>query len=152
MLLLFVYNIFTQYLFLREKRRDGDSNPGYAFDVYTLSRRASSATRASLLRHKRTYYASLYTFSVTKISFFLNITTCYCKKLSGKVVFFNFLHTLVLFYTRKKTFYIGIGDIFHFLRRYIIYICHFFHHLPHISCFVSLSTIWNWGKIGRVCF
>ena len=30
-------------------RRDGDSNPGYAFDVYTLSRRASSATRASLL-------------------------------------------------------------------------------------------------------
>ena len=29
-------------------RRDGDSNPGYAFDVYTLSRRASSATRASL--------------------------------------------------------------------------------------------------------
>ena len=23
-------------------RRDGDSNPGYAFDVYTLSRRASS--------------------------------------------------------------------------------------------------------------
>ena len=32
-------------------RRDGDSNPGYAFDVYTLSRRASSATRASLLEN-----------------------------------------------------------------------------------------------------
>ena len=30
-------------------RREGDSNPRYAFDVYTLSRRASSATRASLL-------------------------------------------------------------------------------------------------------
>ncbi len=30
-------------------RKDRDSNPGYAFDVYTLSRRASSATRASFL-------------------------------------------------------------------------------------------------------
>ena len=30
-------------------RREGDSNPRNAFDVYTLSRRASSATRASLL-------------------------------------------------------------------------------------------------------
>ena len=28
-------------------RKEGDSNPRYAFDVYTLSRRASSATRAS---------------------------------------------------------------------------------------------------------
>ena len=34
---------------VRISRRDRDSNPGYAFDVYTLSRRASSATRASLL-------------------------------------------------------------------------------------------------------
>ena len=30
-------------------RREGDSNPRNAFDVYTLSRRASSATRAPLL-------------------------------------------------------------------------------------------------------
>ena len=36
-----------QRLFLRSK---GDSNPRYAFDVYTLSRRASSTTRASLPR------------------------------------------------------------------------------------------------------
>ena len=34
---------------VRLSRRDRDSNPGNAFDVYTLSRRASSATRASLL-------------------------------------------------------------------------------------------------------
>ena len=34
----------------RLKRSDRDSNSGYAFGVYTLSRRASSATRASLLR------------------------------------------------------------------------------------------------------
>ena len=31
-------------------RRDGDSNPGNPFGVYTLSRRASSTTRASLPR------------------------------------------------------------------------------------------------------
>ena len=30
-------------------RSDRDSNSGYAFGVYTLSRRASSATRAPLL-------------------------------------------------------------------------------------------------------
>ncbi len=30
-------------------RSDRDSNSGYPFGVYTLSRRASSATRASLL-------------------------------------------------------------------------------------------------------
>ena len=30
-------------------RKEGDSNPRYAFDVYTLSRRASSATRAPFL-------------------------------------------------------------------------------------------------------
>ena len=34
---------------LYNQRRDGDSNPGNGFAVYTLSRRASSATRASLL-------------------------------------------------------------------------------------------------------
>ena len=33
-------------------RRDGDSNPGNPFGVYTLSRRASSTTRASLLNSK----------------------------------------------------------------------------------------------------
>ena len=32
-------------------RRDGDSNPGNPFGVYTLSRRASSTTRASLQPH-----------------------------------------------------------------------------------------------------
>ena len=32
------------------QRSKGDSNPRYAFDVYTLSRRASSTTRASLPR------------------------------------------------------------------------------------------------------
>ena len=32
------------------ERSKGDSNPRYAFDVYTLSRRASSTTRASLHR------------------------------------------------------------------------------------------------------
>ena len=39
-------NILIVSVFLR---REGDSNPRNAFDVYTLSRRASSTTRASLL-------------------------------------------------------------------------------------------------------
>ena len=39
-------------------RREGDSNPRYAFGVYTLSRRASSTTRAPLL--KRIYFDFCY--------------------------------------------------------------------------------------------
>jgi hypothetical protein len=35
--------------FQRLLRRERDSNPRYTFGVYTLSRRASSTTRASLL-------------------------------------------------------------------------------------------------------
>ena len=34
-------------------RRERDSNPRYAFGVYTLSRRASSTTRAPLLFNKK---------------------------------------------------------------------------------------------------
>ena len=49
---------------VRISRRDRDSNPGYAFDVYTLSRRASSATRASLLFKAS---AKLYNFPQLKI-------------------------------------------------------------------------------------
>ena len=44
-------------------RREGDSNPRNPFGVYTLSRRASSTTRASLLRRnwlaRRNSHASL---------------------------------------------------------------------------------------------
>ena len=39
-------------------RRDGDSNPGNPFGVYTLSRRASSTTRASLLQSAKRSLAS----------------------------------------------------------------------------------------------
>ena len=65
-------------------RRDGDSNPGYAFDVYTLSRRASSATRASLLL--TSFYVVLtirnlsYTNSDTKISIFFVTTAISSQK------------------------------------------------------------------------
>ncbi len=45
-------------------RKDRDSNPGYAFDVYTLSRRASSATRASFLNK--------YLYSGCKVKQFLS--------------------------------------------------------------------------------
>ena len=40
---------FRPRLDAKPLRRDGDSNPGNPFGVYTLSRRASSTTRASLL-------------------------------------------------------------------------------------------------------
>ena len=51
-------------LFVKVLRREGDSNPRNPFGVYTLSRRASSTTRASLLvgmrlSHERRFSASL---------------------------------------------------------------------------------------------
>ena len=80
------------------KRRDGDSNPGYAFDVYTLSRRASSATRASLQIIIRTtslgYFSCILSATLehdgiiahtncdTKISIFFVTNTISIKKLS----------------------------------------------------------------------
>ena len=50
------------------KRRDRDSNPGYPLGVYTLSRRASSATRASLLIKRKMTWLH---FSDCKFSTFL---------------------------------------------------------------------------------
>ena len=44
----FIHSVHDK-LILITMRRDGDSNPGYPFGVYTLSRRASSTTRAPLL-------------------------------------------------------------------------------------------------------
>ena len=61
-----IYVSVSRVIMVTFPRREGDSNPRYAFDVYTLSRRASSATRASLqsvrlsdfyvYSHKNNYY------------------------------------------------------------------------------------------------
>ena len=48
-------------------RREGDSNPRYAFDVYTLSRRASSTTRASLLMKTSNYVIGIAAKSAMQI-------------------------------------------------------------------------------------
>ena len=56
-------------MFIFFLRRDGDSNPGTALDGYTLSRRASSATRASLLLHLKTHL--LFSKSGASYDFFM---------------------------------------------------------------------------------
>lgn len=43
-------NLFMTSIFFKFERRERDSNPRYTFGVYTLSRRASSTTRAPLHR------------------------------------------------------------------------------------------------------
>ena len=59
-------------------RKEGDSNPRYAFDVYTLSRRASSTTRASFLNLRQKAYRG------ASYNFFCNSTPYF----TAKVVFF----------------------------------------------------------------
>ena len=60
-----ILTIFLDFslMFISEylKRREGDSNPRYPLGVYTLSRRASSTTRASFLVNPNVYrlYAGL---------------------------------------------------------------------------------------------
>ena len=59
-------------------RKEGDSNPRYAFDVYTLSRRASSTTRASFLELRSiairvasyNFFCKATLYSTAKVTFF----------------------------------------------------------------------------------
>ena len=62
-------------------RREGDSNPRNPFGVYTLSRRASSTTRASLL-------LAHYTFRPAKVQKIFDIYTIVCD-------FFLFFHKFI---------------------------------------------------------
>ncbi len=128
------------------KRRDGDSNPGYAFDVYTLSRRASSATRASLHWQKRNLCVTLHVFGYKNIFFFEHYHTILQKVLS-KVGFFDYLHIVSALYSRKNALYIVIGDVFHLLNRYIIYIGKFAGYFRHIGGLVPLAPIGYGGEV-----
>ena len=91
-------------------RREGDSNPRYAFDVYTLSRRASSTTRASL--HRLNYVAD---FSECKdrnvISFFklfaekvLKLSRMRISRLS--VLLWRYLDFIVDYECKKCGYYL----------------------------------------------
>ncbi len=76
-------------------RKEGDSNPRYVFDVYTLSRRASSTTRAS-------FPESVGNLSGCKLQLFLQCNTLFHGKSSfffriGKHLLKNHWHI------RKKT-------------------------------------------------
>ena len=76
-------------------RKEGDSNPRYVFDVYTLSRRASSTTRAS-------FPESAGNLSGCKLQLFLQCNTLFHGKSSfffriGKHLLKNHWHI------RKKT-------------------------------------------------
>ena len=83
-------------------RKEGDSNPRYVFDVYTLSRRASSATRAPVL--ETTSYktgASYKKFAIRtpisgKSNFFFQTNEIFSKK--GTL---EMLKNAVSFYTRE---------------------------------------------------
>ena len=66
--------IYCFHICYRQLRREGDSNPRYPLGVYTLSRRASSTTRASLLfspnRLQITKNANYQIFQLQMYSFF----------------------------------------------------------------------------------
>ena len=65
-----ILTIFLDFslMFISEylKRREGDSNPRIGFADYTLSRRASSATRASFLIFHSCFSSAHDTFHISK--------------------------------------------------------------------------------------
>ena len=83
-------------------RRDGDSNPGNPFGVYTLSRRASSTTRASLLGlfHNRLQRYCFFTTYARVFCFFLQILIILCEKVALRCVLLSKLCPQRYNYTR----------------------------------------------------
>ena len=59
MILTFFLGFSLMFISEYLKRREGDSNPRYPLGVYTLSRRASSTTRASFLVDSEVYSLSI---------------------------------------------------------------------------------------------
>ena len=95
-------NPFGVYTLSKSLRRDGDSNPGNPFGVYTLSRRASSTTRASLLTPK-THFLGYPQRGFFKIGY--KITTNYSYTQVFWQLFFILLHFFVdyLHISKKNT-------------------------------------------------
>ena len=93
---------FHPRLAAKSLRRDGDSNPGNPFGVYTLSRRASSTTRASLLTPK-THFLGYPQRGFFKIGY--KITTNYSYTQVFWQLFFILLHFFVdyLHISKKNT-------------------------------------------------
>ena len=115
-------------------RREGDSNPRYAFGVYTLSRRASSTTRAplqspgSISSHKCILFFLLlkhYHFFILHKSFKL----IYFKTL--KFIFGNSKHFQSILTCSFR------NEIIFF----IVYLTQFSYHLAHIGTFISFTPI-----------
>ena len=103
-------------------RRDGDSNPGYAFDVYTLSRRASSATRASLRTYHTPYKSVLFAIFGYKNIFFFVDSHILKQKSCLSCAFFVQHSPLFMFSDAKNAFHGLVRYGFKVFFAYIIYI------------------------------
>ena len=117
-------------------RREGDSNPRNPFGVYTLSRRASSTTRASLL-NSQTGTLHLLTRKGTKKNSYMH----------NKLAFFSIFSQ---FYN-KKPFGTLSCHLIYMLYRAIIYLRQALHYIPHPSALIAFPTIRNWCHIRSVC-
>ena len=126
---------WTRYLG-KVLRREGDSNPRNPFGVYTLSRRASSTTRASLL-NSQTGTLHLLTRKGTKKNSYMH----------NKLAFFSIFSQ---FYN-KKPFGTLSCHLIYMLYRAIIYLRQALHYIPHPSALIAFPTIRNWCHIRSVC-
>ena len=100
---------------------------------------------------ERCLHVTIHIFGYKNIFFFEHYHTILQKVLS-KVEFFDYLHIVSALYSRKNALYIVIGDIFHLLNGYIIYICKFAGNLNYVGGLVSLSSVRNRGEVWGVGF
>ena len=117
-------------------RREGDSNPRNAFGVYTLSRRASSTTRASLHTPKR----RLSHIRVQSYCFF----TIYARICAFFCIF-------SLFYA-EKMLCIGCCCINYAFHGAFIDVRQTFRHMHHPLAFVSFSPMRDRSHIRSIRF
>ena len=134
-------------------RRERDSNSRTSFAGHTLSRRASSATRASLPFRARSCELCLNfaLFGYKNIFFFL-YSHSFCAKSFNLCAFFVVLNVLLWVNTRKYTFCVAVCDVFDLFFAYIINLCDFSQHFYHISALVSLPPMGNRSQVWGIGF
>ena len=134
-------------------RRERDSNSRTSFAGHTLSRRASSATRASLpLGGALLGVVSIFALFGYKDSFFSYTAIAFRQKVSAIMRFFIVLNALLLVYELKYTLCVVVCDIFCLLFAYIIYLCNFAQCFCHKCTLVSLAAIGDRSEIGSIRF
>ena len=134
-------------------RRERDSNSRTSFAGHTLSRRASSATRASLL-FMCAFLSVTMRFALFghKVTFFFLYNNSFCTKSFASSAFFVVFVAYLRVHTSKYALCIVVCDEFRLFFFYIIYTCYFPKHFDDVRALVPFASIGYGGKVRGIGF